>query len=191
MENRWHDEEAHWFVLRTQTKREHIAAKILADVDEVEVFCPRIRFKKATRRGKVWWVEPLFPGYFFARFLYPEYYRQVTASHGVSGVVSFGGRIPHLSDEHVAELQRQAQENADDEGLIQCSPQVEIGDEVELGDGPFQGIQGVVQEPLAAQDRVNILIEFLGNEQIVEVDLFSLILPKRPPVQNEALRQDQ
>ena len=31
-----------WFCLRTQTKREHIAAAILDRLDEIEVFCPRI-----------------------------------------------------------------------------------------------------------------------------------------------------
>ena len=37
MNKRWNDEESCWFVLRAQTKREHIAAKILSDVEGVEV----------------------------------------------------------------------------------------------------------------------------------------------------------
>ena len=179
MSERWNDEEPYWFVLKSQTKREHIAAKILSDNEGVEVFCPRIRFKKATRRGKIWWVEPLFPGYFFAKFLYPEYYRQVAGSHGVSKIVNFAGHIPHLRDDVVDSLREQARAHSEDE-VIEFTPTVAVGDEVELSEGPFQGVKGVVEEPLSAQDRVKILIEFLGQEQVVEVDLFSLLLPKRP-----------
>jgi len=161
------------------SKREHIAAKILSDNEWVEVFCPRIRFKKATRRGKIWWVEPLFPGYFFAKFLYPEHYRQVTSSHGVSQIVNFAGQIPHIRDGAIDSLREFAREQSEDE-VIEFKPTVDEGDEVEISEGPFQGVKGVVTEPLPAQERVKILIEFLGQEQVVEVDLFSLLLPKRP-----------
>ena len=56
-----------WFCLRTQTKREHIAAAILDRLDEVEVFCPRISQVKKTRAGKKRFVEAMFPGYIFGR----------------------------------------------------------------------------------------------------------------------------
>lgn len=184
MNERWNDEEECWFVLRCQTKREHIAAKILKDMEGVEPFCPRIKFKKATRRGKIWWVEPLFPGYLFAKFHYPENFRQVTASHGVSQVVSFGGRIPHLSDEIIDEIQRQVSEEADEDSVIEFTPTVGAGDEVEIADGPFAGVTGVVEEPIPGKERVKILIELLGQEQILDVDLFSLLLPKRPAPKN-------
>jgi transcriptional antiterminator RfaH len=42
-----------WFCVRTQTKREHIAAGHLREIEGVEVFCPRLRYRKATRRGKI------------------------------------------------------------------------------------------------------------------------------------------
>ena len=59
-----------WFCLRAQPKREHIAAACLRQNSEVEVFCPRVRFRKHTNRGPVWFVESMFPGYLFARFDY-------------------------------------------------------------------------------------------------------------------------
>ena len=46
-----------WYCLKTQTKREAIAAAHLRELEGVEVFCPMLRYRKATRRGKVWWVE--------------------------------------------------------------------------------------------------------------------------------------
>ena len=65
-----------WYCLRTQTKREHLAAASLRQVEGIEVVCPRLRYKKVTRRGKIWWVEPLFPGYLLARFALAEIERQ-------------------------------------------------------------------------------------------------------------------
>jgi len=177
--DRWNDEEASWFVLRSQTKREHIAAKILKDLDGVEVFCPRIRYKKVTRRGKIWWMEPLFPGYLFAKFHYPERYRQVTASHGVSTIVQFGGRTPDLPERVISHIRELIKEHSEEE-VIEFKPIIEKGDEIEIADGAFKGIEGVVIEPVSGEERVKILIELLGQEQVVEVDLYALLLPRRP-----------
>ncbi len=179
MSNRWNDEQPEWFVLRSQTKREHIAAKILSDIEGVTVFCPRVRYKKATRRGKIWWVEPLFPGYLLAKFHYPTQFRQVTSSHGISQVVNFGGDVPHLSEEIVDQIREYIQEGTE-EDIIEFAPVISEGDEVEISDGAFQGISGTVIAPLPAQERVQILIELLGQPQVVEVDLYSLLLPRRP-----------
>jgi transcription antitermination factor NusG len=57
---------------------------------------------------------------------------------------------------------------------------IEIGDEVEIAHGPLQGIQGTIISVPSANERVKILIEFLGNPQAIDVDLFSILLPRRP-----------
>ena len=60
--------EARWYVLRTRPKSEHIAANALAQRSGIEVYCPRLKFRKMTSRGKVTFTEALFPGYIFAYF---------------------------------------------------------------------------------------------------------------------------
>jgi hypothetical protein len=65
-----------WFCLRSQPKREHIAAACLRQMSDVEVFCPRVRLRKRTNRGLVWFVESMFPGYLFSRFNYATSHRQ-------------------------------------------------------------------------------------------------------------------
>src|SRR5258708_9094266 len=65
-----------WFCLRTQPKHEHIAAAALRHRLEIRCFAPRVRFPKATRRGKVWFVEAMFPGYLFAQFVFPLFHRR-------------------------------------------------------------------------------------------------------------------
>src|SRR5260370_33331325 len=67
-----------WFCLRAQPKREHIAAACLRQTCEVEVFCPRLRFRQLTSRGPVWFIEAMFPGYLFARFDYANCHRRGT-----------------------------------------------------------------------------------------------------------------
>ncbi len=170
-----------WFCVRTQTKREHIAAEHLREVEGVEVFCPRLRYRKATRRGKIWWVEPLFPGYILAKFNLSEMERAVTFCHGIRGLVRFGAEIPAVPDSFVETL-RQEVRNRSEQGdeLVSIAPVIEIGDEVEIAHGPLQGMRGTILSVATATERVKILLEFLGQPQAVNVDLFSLLLPRRP-----------
>lgn len=172
---------AEWFCVRTQTKREHIAAGHLREVEGVEVFCPRLRYRKATRRGKIWWVEPLFPGYLLAKFNLAEMERMVTFCQGVRGLVRFGAEIPAVPDSFVEALRQEVRNRSeDDEELFGVSPVIEIGDEVEIAHGPLQGMRGTIIAVAPATERVKILLDFLGQPQAVNVDLFSLLLPRRP-----------
>lgn len=180
-----------WYCLRTQTKREHIAAGHLREMEGVEVFCPRLRYRKATRRGKVWWVEPLFPGYVLAKFSLAELERAVTFCHGVRGLVRFGSEVPPVPDNFVLALREEIRlrEGSADEGgdgdpgreeLLTLTPVVVPGEEVEVAHGPLQGMRGLVVSVAPAAERVKILLEFLGRESTVDVDLFSILLPRRP-----------
>jgi transcriptional antiterminator RfaH len=64
-----------WFCLKTQPKREHLAAIALRRQFRIECFSPRLRFRKMTNRGPVWFVEAMFPGYLFAKFVYSKQHR--------------------------------------------------------------------------------------------------------------------
>ena len=170
-----------WFCVRTQTKREHIAAVHLREVEGVEVFCPRLRYRKATRRGKIWWVEPLFPGYLLAHFNLAEMERAVTFCQGVRGLVRFGAIIPAVAESFVESLRQDIRSRSEeDDELFSVSPVIEIGDEVEIAHGPLQGMRGTIVAVAPAAERVKVLLEFLGQPHAVNVDLFSILLPRRP-----------
>jgi transcriptional antiterminator RfaH len=171
-----------WYCVRTQTKREHIAAQLLRTLEQVEVFCPRLRYRKATRRGKIWWIEPMFPGYILARFDLEAMERSVTFTQGVRGLVRFGNEIPSIPTSFVDAIRRQTvahSETADPE-CITLTPEILTGDEIEVAHGPLRGMHGTVVKILPAAERVRILLEFLGRPNVIEVDLFSLILPRKP-----------
>lgn len=173
--------EPKWFCVRTQTKREHIAAKHLRELEELEVFCPRIKYRKATRRGKIWWLEPLFPGYLLAKFDLVTMERAVTYCQAVRGLVRFGSGIPHVPEAFVKALIAQvALQSSDGEELVTVTPVITIGEEVEIASGPFQGMKGTIQSVIPSTERVKVLLEFLGQEQPVDLDLFSILLPGKP-----------
>lgn len=174
-------EETAWYCVRTQTKREHIAAGHLRELEGIDVFCPRLRYRKATRRGKIWWMEPLFPGYVLAKFDLGQMERAVTFCQGVRGLVRFGGQVPPVPEAFVHALQAEIRERETAEGdVLTLSPVIEIGDDVEIAHGPFRGMKGSIVSVAPAAERVKVLLEFLGEEHAVDLDLFSILMPRRP-----------
>ena len=179
-----------WYCLRTQIKREHLAAASLRLLEDVEVLCPRLRYKKATRRGKIWWVEPLFPGYLLARFNLEERERAVSYAQGVTKILRFGERVPAIPDAFVNDLRTELAKQESEKEVITVAPTISPGDEVEVAEGPLQGMTGQVVDVRPAQERVKIFVDFLGQQQPVDIDLFALLLPRRPRPESEGLVSD-
>lgn len=168
-----------WYCVKTQPKRESTAAARLRGLEEVEVFAPMLRYQKVTRRGKIWWVEAFFPGYILARFDLAASEKAVTYSPGVRGLVKFGSLTPPVPADFVELIRAEVLRQGSPE-LLTLIPQIEKGEEVEVAVGPLGGSKGTVMEVLSGTDRVRVLLEFLGREQIIEIDLFSLLLPRKP-----------
>jgi len=165
-----------WYVVRSQVKREKLAAQSLRRLEGVEVFLPRLRYQKTTRRGRVWWVEALFPGYLLAKFERVEMSRAVTYAQGVSRIVGFGSQLPEVPEKFVEELRKEVAKHQNDEEEIVVDWSVKEGDEVEVAEGPFKGLQGEVVKVRSGDERVSLLLEFLGEMKPVEMSLYSLIL---------------
>jgi transcriptional antiterminator RfaH len=160
-----------WFCLRAQPKREHIAAACLRQISEVEVFCPRVRFRKSTNRGPVWFVESMFPGYLFARFDYMAFNRRIRQGPGVSGFVQFGDRLALLPDLLVSEIK----DRTGEEEIVEVDQTLEPGQTVEVTQGPFQGLEVLVTRVITARQRVEILIEWMGRTLRAEARMADLL----------------
>ena len=154
-----------WFCLRTQPKREHLAATALRRQFGVECFSPRLRFRRMTQRGPVWFVEAMFPGYLFAKFIYSEQHRAVEASHGIQGIVHFGDQLATLPENIVVGLQS----TVGAEEVVTIDSSIKIGQAVEIIEGPFRGLEVVVTCLLPAKERVRVLFDFLGRSIEMEV----------------------
>ncbi len=165
-----------WFCVRSRPKSEHIAARNLRQFAALEeVFCPRIRYEKPTRRGKVWFVEALFPGYFFARFDLARDLRAVNAAPGVTGVLHFAEEYPELSETLLAELQSEFPE--EENAIRVIRPQIAPGDEIVVIEGAMKGLKTVVTRLIGGGDRVAVLLDWLGQEREAEVSLRSVMRP--------------
>jgi transcriptional antiterminator RfaH len=167
-----------WFCLRSQPKHEHIAAAHLRMLEDVAVFCPRIRFKRTTHRGLVWVTEAMFPGYLFAHFELAEMHRKVRYAHGVSDIVQFGGHYPTIEDPALSQL-REFSEGTE---IKELNYEPAQGDQVKIVQGIFVGLEAVVIQLVPAKERVKILMDFLGQKVEAEVEHASVLLDVAHPL---------
>lgn len=159
-----------WLCVKTQPKREHIAAGQLERLEGVEVFAPRIRFKRRTPRGKVWFEESLFPGYIFARFDAFENLRMVSSAVGVRGLVRFAGACAVVPNTMIEMLRTDSPEPV----VIPDEPLVKAGDEAVVAEGSLMGLRAVITKVMSGGDRVKILLDMMGTAIEAEVPLNTL-----------------
>lgn len=161
-----------WHVVRTRPKSEHLAAAAIRKQVGVEVFCPRLRFEKGTRRGKVWFVEALFPGYIFARIDLTEHLRYVQSINGVTGLVRFGENFSVLEPGIIDALKGQF---TGEEETREIRPEIGAGDEVQIVEGAMRGLTVLVTRVISAQKRVAILFEWLGQDREAEIPVSRIV----------------
>jgi len=159
-----------WYCARTKPKHEHIAAANLSRTLGLEVFHPRLRMERATRRGVVRVIEPLFPCYIFLRCSMENLLSEIRYVAGISSLVHFGQRIPPVPDHVIDDLKEcfHAEEPmAVDDGLVP-------GAEVTIATGAFLGSRAIVLQVLPAKQRVQVLLDILGRPTLAEVDRCSV-----------------
>jgi transcriptional antiterminator RfaH len=153
-----------WYCLRTRRKQEHLAAAHVRILGNVGVFCPRIKFRRPAKGGVIWVTEALFPGYFFARFSLRDMLPRVRSAHGVSTVVRFGEWYPEVADNIIEELRVETEDRVIGESIPPLVP----GDRVRLVGGALAGLEAVVTQVLPGNERVRLLLDFLGRETFAE-----------------------
>ena len=161
-----------WYCARTQPKHEHIAAANLGKRLGLEVFHPRLRIERPTRRGPVRVVESLFPCYIFVRCQIARSIDDIRYVSGVSSLVHFGQEIPTVADDVIEELRQCF--GAGEPMVVEDA--IYPGAEVTVAEGAFMGSSGVVFRVLPARQRVQILLDFLGRTTMTEVDRKSLLV---------------
>ena len=160
-----------WFCLRSQPKHEHIAAGHLQQIENVEVFNPRIRYTRPTRLGPATVTESMFPNYLFARFDWETMLNRVHYSPGVSGIVHFGSKWPTVPDAAIEEIRRVLGTG----GVHVISNELVPGDAVSVSGGIFHGLNAIVTQIMPGKDRVLVLMDFLGRQTAVELKVQSIV----------------
>ena len=163
---------AGWFCVRTHPKHEHIAAAQLRQDADIEVFLPRIRYKRPTRYGSAWVSEALFPNYLFAWFDLATCWRRVQSARAVRGIVHFGNRWPTILQSTIQDLRHAM--GPEEMRIVTSS--LRPGEPVELRGGALAGLQAVVDRVMPNRQRVAVLMDFLGRQTSVELQIDQVVV---------------
>ena len=152
-----------WYAVYTKPQKE-CYAEFNIQKRGVETFFPKLALPKAPKRKPQ--NVSLFPNYIFVRLdILSELYSSVKWCPGVKRIVSFNGTPAAVDDLAIAFLMRQAQPD----GTICARLNIEIGQEVSISGGPFDGLVGIIQNPPNARGRVGVLLNLLNRLTKVEV----------------------
>jgi transcriptional antiterminator RfaH len=170
-----------WYCIHTKRYKEKWTVRQLMELCD-EVYLPLLRQRRVIRRQLTWVVEPLFPGYLFARFVVEERFRAVRYTPGVVSVVSttYGGPIE--VDGAIIFTLRERSTN----GYVEVLPAPLFpGEELEITEGPFKGLRALFQQELKAGERVAVLLELLSSR--VRVELPRACVERKSEVASEQL----
>jgi transcription antitermination factor NusG len=151
-----------WYVAETKRYREQVASVQLAQRG-ITSYLPRIVQWPRPAVGSE--VGPMFPGYLFVQAALPDEFYRVTWTPGVKALVTFGDAPPSV-DPSIIDFLR-SREGSD--GVIRCGERLGPKTEVRIVNGPFRGLTAVIEERLAARERVRVLLHILQRETPVEL----------------------
>lgn len=156
----------HWYACYTRARHEKQVDRLLQErgFETFLPLVPRVSQWKDRRKVVEW---PLFPSYVFSRFG-AEHMQRVLATPGVAGVVRTNGRPARIDEAELENVRRFARALAGGEVEVEQRPFLAEGEWVEVMDGPFQGIRGIVVEH---RNRRRVLIGLKAIGQALEIDI--------------------
>lgn len=143
--------------------QDNIFRVIIPETTEVEI-------KDGVKKEKT---KKMFPGYVFVEMVMSdEAWYAVRNTPGVTGFIGSSGKgakpTPLLPQEIDRILVNMGMSRLDIEA------ELKVGDKVNVVDGPFKGMMGVVDTIDLENNRLNVLIDLFGQETPVEVELFQV-----------------
>ncbi len=167
-------EPGEWYVIHTYSGQENsVRERLLKRIESMglddqvyEVLVPtdeRIQVKDGKRTTVE---ERVFPGYALVRMRMTEQsWHAVRYTPGVTGFVSSGTTPVPLEDAEVDAIQNRMAEEKPRPKI-----DLEIGENVRVVSGPFDGFMGTVNEIDARQGKVHVMVNMFGRETPVELD---------------------
>ncbi len=173
-ESREEREPGEWYVIHTYSGQENsVRERLLKRIESMgledqvfEVLVPtdeRIQVKDGKRTTVE---ERVFPGYALVRMKMTEHsWHAVRYTPGVTGFVSSGTTpVPLHPSEMDSIFNRMAEEKP------RPKIDLDIGENVRVVSGPFDGFMGTVNEIDARQGKVHVMVNMFGRETTVELD---------------------
>ena len=137
--------------------------------DEIEeVLVPTEEVIEVRRGKKVTSERRFMPGYVLVRMeMSPKGYHLITSINRVTGFLGQQGKpMPMRDDEVNAILNRVEEGEVAPRSLIRF----EIGEQVQVADGPFEGFSGMVEEVDEDNNRLKVMVSIFGRATPVELE---------------------
>ncbi len=142
-----------WFVLNTKPKKEYQVERLFSE-GGIKVYFPKYMHENKAKS--------FFPGYGFIYFDFPAQYQLVRYTRGVKRVIGHdAGPIP-LETEIIEQIKSRELEGFIELNKFGINP--EIGDEIEVMEGPLKGLRGLFHRELTDKERVLILLNYVSYQ---------------------------
>ena len=153
-----------WFALRTRSRHEKLVRDRLA-AQGIEQLLPTVKKLSQWKDRKKEVEAPLFSGYCFARFAWPDRLAAQTIS-GVVEIVGGGDRPEPIPDEEIEALKILMASTL----RYDAHPYLHEGMTVEVVRGPLQGVHGILLRK-EKRHRLVIAVHLIQQAAAVEIDV--------------------
>lgn len=162
--------EAKWYALHTFSGYENVAKDNLTTVvtkfglqDRIFDIIIPMETVVEEKNGKKKLVErKSMPCYIFVKMIYgDDLWHWVVNTRGITGFVGPNGRALALTEEEVRKNKLEK---------IKVEANLQVGDKVEVIDGPLEGTIGTVQSVNAETSVATVIVEMFGREAPVDLD---------------------
>lgn len=155
-----------WYALQHKPAQGDRALANLQNQD-IACFYPKIQVEKIKAGKRTKKLEPLFPGYLFVNLEQTDpSWAKLRSTRGVLRIVSFANKPAAIADDVIQHIKDSLDSVTQKGGL-------KPGAAVQLGEGPFEGINAVFQA-YDGEERAIVLISFMQKQQRVKVPVSSL-----------------
>ncbi len=159
---------ARWYAVRTRSRHEKQVRDRLA-ADGVEHLLPTVMRLSQWKDRKKEIEAPLFPGYCFARFCWPDRLAVQTVT-GVVEIVRGGDGPEPVPDEEIEAIRCLM----DSPLRYDVHPYLREGMQVEVRRGPLEGVRGILLRK-AKRHRLVISIHLIQQAAAVEIDASEVV----------------
>jgi transcriptional antiterminator NusG len=173
-------EDRNWYVIHTYSGYEDQVAESLKERTETlgmkdkifNVIVPKEK-QIEIKRGKRKVIEKrIFPGYVLVDMIVTDdSWYVVRNTPNVTGFIGFGTQPTPVSDEEIRNIKKKM-------GVEEPKYKIDfkLGESVKITDGPFTGLEGVIDEVDQDRGKVKVLVSMFGRETPVNLDFLQVKL---------------
>jgi transcriptional antiterminator NusG len=133
-----------------------------------EVMVPTEEVIEIRRNKKVTTERRFMPGYVLVRMeMSPKAYHLITSINRVTGFLGTQGKPMPMRDEEVNAILNRVEEG---EVAPRTLIRFEVGEQVKVTDGPFEGFSGMVEGVDDAAQRLKVMVSIFGRATPVDLE---------------------